>query len=187
MSLEHAILGFLNYRPFSGYDLKKIFDTSVRHFWPADQSQIYRTLSKLTENGWAEMERIDQENRPARKEYSITDAGQEELAGWLVTPLPFSENRSAPLIQVFFAGQLPDDQVLEMFERVAYQMRVGMAAYDAIPQQMEAYEEYVQSPREFYFWMLTLEIGKMTAQTNLAWLESIIQRIKDGELPQVQA
>jgi hypothetical protein len=44
MSLEFAILGFLNYQPYSGYDLKKIFDTSVRHFWPADQSQIYRTL-----------------------------------------------------------------------------------------------------------------------------------------------
>jgi DNA-binding PadR family transcriptional regulator len=30
MSLEYAILGFLNYRTYSGYDLKKIFDASVR-------------------------------------------------------------------------------------------------------------------------------------------------------------
>ncbi len=49
MSLEYAILGFLNYHPYTGYDLKKIFDTSIRHFWPADQSQIYRTLARLTE------------------------------------------------------------------------------------------------------------------------------------------
>ena len=48
MSLEYAILGFLNYLPLSGYDLKKMFDTSVQHFWPADQSQIYRTLARLT-------------------------------------------------------------------------------------------------------------------------------------------
>jgi len=40
MSLQHAILGFLNYKSLTGYDLKKIFDTSVRHFWAADQSQI---------------------------------------------------------------------------------------------------------------------------------------------------
>ena len=59
MSLEQAILGFLNYRPFSGYDLKKIFDTSVRHFWPADQSQIYRTLNRLAEKSLAEMEVIE--------------------------------------------------------------------------------------------------------------------------------
>ncbi|MGB3400982.1 MAG: PadR family transcriptional regulator, partial [Candidatus Deferrimicrobiaceae bacterium] len=182
-SLEHAILGFLNYRPYSGYDLKKIFDTSVSHFWPADQSQIYRTLNRLTENGWAEMEKIEQDNRPARKEYKITAAGGDELQKWLGTPLAFGENRSAPLIQVFFAGQLPDNEVLEMFERVADFMRGGLAAYDSIPQQMEAYEEYVQSPREFYFWMLTLEIGKNSARANLEWLERVIQRIKNGEIP----
>lgn len=60
MSLEYAILGFLNYKPQSGYDLKKIFDTSVRHFWAADQSQIYRILTRLTERGLVEMSVIEQ-------------------------------------------------------------------------------------------------------------------------------
>jgi PadR family transcriptional regulator, regulatory protein AphA len=184
MSLEYAILGFLNYRPLSGYDLKKIFDTSVRHFWPADQSQIYRTLNRLTERGWAEMEKVEQENRPDRKEYSITDVGRQELQEWLSAPLPFGESRSAPLIQVFFAGQLSDEEVLEMFERVAEHMRAGLAAYDAVPQQIEAYEDYTRSQREFFFWMLTLDIGKHTARANLEWLEGMIERIRSGEIPQ---
>ena len=51
MSLEYAILGFLKDHPSSGYDLKKIFDISVRHFWPADQSQIYRTLAQMNNKG----------------------------------------------------------------------------------------------------------------------------------------
>ena len=36
MSLKHAILGFLSLQPMTGYDLKKAFDQSVRHFWPAN-------------------------------------------------------------------------------------------------------------------------------------------------------
>ena len=184
MSLEYAILGFLNYRPLSGYDLKKIFDTSVRHFWPADQSQIYRTLNRLTERGWADMKKVEQENRPDRKEFSITDEGRQALQRWLVAPLPFDDNRSAPLIQVFFAGQLTDDEVLEMFERVADEIRAGMAMYDAIPPNIEAYADYTQSPREFFFWMLTLDIGKHTARANLEWLEGMIERIRNGEVPQ---
>ena len=72
MSLEHAILGFLNYGPYSGYDLKKIFDISVQHFWPADQSQIYRTLSRLEDREWVDMDVIEQDDRPDRKEYRIT-------------------------------------------------------------------------------------------------------------------
>ena len=37
MSLDHAILGFLSYEPMSGYDLKKLFDQSVAHFWPRSE------------------------------------------------------------------------------------------------------------------------------------------------------
>ena len=99
MTIQYAILGLLSWRPLSGYDLKKIFDTSVRHFWPADQAQIYRTLSRLAEKGWAEMEVIEQSDRPDRKLYHITEAGRAELHAWLLTPLPFGDNRSAPMIQ----------------------------------------------------------------------------------------
>ena len=55
MSLDFAILGFLSYSPFTGYDLKKFFDQSVRHFWTADQSQIYRILARLGDEGKVEM------------------------------------------------------------------------------------------------------------------------------------
>ena len=63
MKLEHAILGFLSYRPLTGYELKHVFDESIRHFWPADQSQIYKSLARLAELGHAEIEVIHQEDR----------------------------------------------------------------------------------------------------------------------------
>ncbi len=62
MSLKHAILGFLSFKPLSGYDLKKAFDKSVHHFWPANQSQIYRTLSQMTDEGLIEKEVIERES-----------------------------------------------------------------------------------------------------------------------------
>ncbi|HNT76673.1 MAG TPA: PadR family transcriptional regulator [Anaerolineae bacterium] len=183
MSLEHAILGFLNYKPLSGYDLKKIFDTSVQHFWSADQSQIYRTLTRLTERGWAEMEIVEQSDRPDRKVYHITEAGRVELHQWLLAPIPLPSSRTAVLIQVFFAGQLADEEILAMFERAADQVRAGLAQYEQIPQQIEEYRAYMESPREFFCWMLTLEAGFKSAQANLDWLEDVIRRIKNGEMP----
>ena len=184
MSLEHAILGFLNYKSLSGYDLKKILDTSVQHFWAADQSQIYRTLARLTERGWAEMEVVEQNERPDRKVYTITEAGREELRRWLVTPIRPHKPHSAELVQVFFAGQLSDEEILAMFERSAEQVRAGLAHYEQIPQQAEAYAEYVESPREFFCWMLTLDAGFRSAQAHLAWLEDVIQRIRNREIPE---
>jgi DNA-binding PadR family transcriptional regulator len=183
MSLKHAILGFLQYKPFSGYDLKKAFDTSVRHFWPADQSQIYRTLSQLAKQGWAEVEVIHQEDRPDRKLFHITEAGRAELRRWLCTPLPHEDHRMAALIQVFFAGQLADEEILPMFERAAEQLRSLLAHYRRIPGGIGEYVEMVDSPREVFFWMLTLESGIKMAEAQLAWLESVIERIQNLEHP----
>ena len=58
MPLSHAILGFLDYQPMSGYDLKKYFDQSVAHFWSATQSHIYKALENLENDGMVESELI---------------------------------------------------------------------------------------------------------------------------------
>jgi PadR family transcriptional regulator, regulatory protein AphA len=183
MSLEYAILGFLSYHPYTGYDLKKIFDSSVRHFWSADQSQIYRTLSHLTDQALVEMEKIPQEDRPDRKVYHITDAGRTELRKWLVGPPPMDEPRSAPLVQVFFAGALTDEEILLKFEEFAEMMRMILARYNQIPDKLGPFQEEITSPREHFFWLLTLENGLRNMQANLDWAESVITRIKSGHVP----
>lgn len=184
MSLEHAILGFLQYHPLSGYDLKKVFDASVRHFWPADQAQIYRSLARLAEQGWASPEKIEQEVRPDRKVYHITDAGRAELRAWLALPLPPADHRSAELVQVFFAGQLSDHEILAIFERAAEQTRAMLEHYGRLPREPSAYASVVGSPRELYCWLLTLDCGVAGAECQLAWLEGVIARIKNGEIPE---
>jgi len=184
MSLEYAILGFLNYHPYTGYDLKKIFDTSIHHFWPADQSQIYRTLSRLTKQSFAEMEKVPQEDRPDRKVYHITESGRAELLQFLSGPPPMSEQRSAPLIQVFFAGQLSDKEALVKFESFAAIMRAVLQQYDQVSSQLGPFLEEIPSPREHFFWLLTLENGMRNIRANLEWAESVIDRIKAGLVPQ---
>lgn len=184
MSLEHAILGFLNYQPFSGYDLKKVFDTSIQHFWAADQSQIYRTLNALTRQGWVEMEKVVQQDRPDRKVYHITDPGREELLRWLSAPPLMGSPHSAALVQVFFAAQLPDEELLAKFEGFAQMMRAVLAQYDHIPQDVEVYKQMVSSEREYYFWMLTLDNGIRNMRANLEWIENIIKQLKSGKVPQ---
>ena len=112
MSLKHAILGFLSYLPLSGYDLKKAFDHSVQHFWPANQSQIYRTLAELEQNGLVTMEVIEREERLDMKIYHVTETGRAELHTWLTTPQPERDEREPFLIQVYFGGQFCDDELL---------------------------------------------------------------------------
>lgn len=183
MSLEYAILGFLNYQPFTGYDLKKLFDTSVRHFWSADQSQIYRTLGKLTADGLAEVEHIEQESRPDRKMYHITPAGRQAFAGWLRGPFPIDQPKSAPLVQVFFSGQMSDAEVLAKFQGAAALFRAILERYSQVPEEALEPMRQIPSPREHYFWMLTLDLGLREMRANLEWAESVITAIQNHQIP----
>ncbi len=184
MSLDHAILGFLNYGPLSGYDLKKVFDISVQHFWPADQSQIYRTLTRLMKEGWVEMALIEQTDRPSRKVYHITEAGRTELLRWLAEPTPERALRSAALIQVFFFGQLQDDAILRKFEAYVQSMWKKLTAYEQLSQELTSKLPETCTPREHFFWMSTLDLGIRTTRTNIDWAENIIRQLKSGNVPQ---
>jgi len=106
MSLKYAILGVLELKPQTGYDLKKNIEASVAHFWSADQSQIYRTLSLLVSAGLAEVEVIAQDRRPDRRRHRITSNGIAALREWLGSPLSPETPHDAFLVRVFFVGEL---------------------------------------------------------------------------------
>lgn len=50
-TLRYAILGLLNRKSMTGYDLSKEFQTSLAEFWHAKHSQIYPELKSLAEDG----------------------------------------------------------------------------------------------------------------------------------------
>lgn len=178
MSLKHAILGFLAFTPLSGYDLKKAFDQSVRHFWPANQSQIYRTLAELDELGWVTKEVIPREDRLDMKVYNLSDSGLAELHRWLSTPLPPQDTREPRLIQVFFGGQLTDDELLNVLRHELQSTEDTLALYTSIYQTVGAQPSAAVDARGFFLSMLTLEYGLAAHRALLQWLRAAIQRIQ---------
>ena len=178
MSLKYAILGFLSFAPLTGYDLKKAFDRSVQHFWPANQSQIYRTLTELTEEGLVEKEVIEREERLDMKVYTITEAGRAELHAWLSSPLPEQDDREPFLIQVYFGGQLSDDELLNVMRQRLRSTQERLAVYEAVFQSVQKTPSKVDDPRAVFLSVLTLEAGYVNNQSIAAWLTSAIERIE---------
>lgn len=118
MSLEHGIMGFLAMKPLSGYDIKKLFDMSAGYFWPADQTQIYRTLKTLVKDGLVELKECKKGETVERKVYAITDIGRES---YLKTAVENSVSdfisRDMFLMQMFFSGALPEEDQLQFVDK----------------------------------------------------------------------
>jgi DNA-binding PadR family transcriptional regulator len=111
--LEHALLGMIAESPkTTGYDLVKLFELSVSHFWHAHQGQIYPTLDRMEQAGWIASRTVIQESRPNRREFSITPVGQQVLVAWLRSPYEGARIKHAPLVRTRFLGHLPAAEAL---------------------------------------------------------------------------
>ena len=184
MSLEFAILGFLDKVSMTGYDLKKQFDNTIRHAWEADQSQIYRVLAKLDENGLVTREVIEQDDRPDRKVYHITPKGRETLTIWLKSLVQIPPMRYGPMVQVFFSGQLSDKELLDLFETHLRMLRSALKRLEEAPIWENIFGDVITSERDSYMASLTVEIRKHDLETRLEYFRELIRRLKSGDFPQ---
>ena len=122
-----AVLGLVAMEPRSGYDVKRIIDKSVRHFWAASYGQIYPELRRLEEAAWIEGDDAPRGGR-SRRVYRITPEGRSALQMWLHGQETRIELRDESLLRLFFADSLPHDDALALLRgrREGYR---GMLAY----------------------------------------------------------
>jgi len=182
MSLKYAILGILNAAPMTGYDLKhRAFDQTVQHFWPADQSQIYRTLNQLEDSGWVSKSVEEQDDRPDRNVYSITEEGLRALMDWLKSDQAVPTLRDPLLVQIFFGQEVPRVDLLEVIEQQAAAHRARLAGYGQIPIPPV---ESRPDDRWLALQHLTLDFGMALEQMYQDWLDhchAVIEALPDAD------
>lgn len=177
MSLAHVILGLLRQQERTGYDLKtECFDDCIAHLWQADQAQIYRTLDKLESQRWITCTVEIQHDRPNRKVYRITKAGEAELTHWLQTHHPLPVLREPLLVQLYFAAQLSNEAIVHLLEEELEARREKLAQCQEIEVSSLAGSTV---SREQRLHGLVLELVEQREQTYLNWLQDAIEVIRN--------
>ncbi|WP_428342093.1 PadR family transcriptional regulator [Mycobacterium sp.] len=100
MSLHDAVLAALLEGESSGYDLAKGFDASVANFWMATPQQLYRELERLADEGLIQARIVEQERRPNKRIFSLTEAGYAAIREFTGRPAKVSAIRDELLIKV---------------------------------------------------------------------------------------
>jgi Predicted transcriptional regulators len=109
MGLEHAILVSLGESSATGYELGRRFGRSIGFFWDATHQQIYKVLKRMVESGWVTYQDVEQDGRPDKKVYRVSNEGLAELARWLAQPLDRAAERDALAVKIRGAsfGEIP--------------------------------------------------------------------------------
>lgn len=161
---EGAVLGLVAFGEASGYDLARLAATSVAHIWTPSQSQIYKTLPRLTARGLTNAHEIEQRGRPDKAVYRITRSGRTALRRWLdeVEDEPASGRAVFPLKLFFCEFASPSTA------------RAHLAAYRRyLTRRLERYEELRAGPPLFEgdFPGHVLRHGIARANATLAWID----------------
>lgn len=85
--LEYAALGLLMEGPQHGYGLYQQFRREMALIWKAGQANFYLALASLETRGLVSAAAEPQEGRPARKVYTLGEAGRAAFLDWLNTPV----------------------------------------------------------------------------------------------------
>lgn len=180
------LLGFLE-TPASGYDLKKAFDESVRHFWDAELSQIYPSLHRLHREGLVSFTTEPSDRGPDRKVYARTPAGLEVFRQWLAAGPVVGDQRIGHLAQLFFLGQFDDAPRTRSFlEELRAVFGRRLAALCAIESHVrdangELSSELTTNTVHPY---LTLRYGIRRMEATVAWCDEslhLLARLEDAE------
>jgi DNA-binding PadR family transcriptional regulator len=100
MALRDAVLAALLDGEASGYDLAKGFDASVANFWMATPQQLYRELDRMAADGLIAARLVEQDRRPNKRLYSLTDEGRTALLEFTEVPPKPGAIREDLLVQV---------------------------------------------------------------------------------------
>ena len=173
MSLRYAVLIALQNEEGTGYEIAKWFDQGMGNFWSATHQQIYQELQKMVAAELVTFNEIVQSGKPAKKVYSVTENGIEELKSWLEKPIKLCAVKDALLMKIY-SGHLLSPKILlnEMITKQNH-TRELLVKYNEIEKKWFS-EKHKLSLQEQYI-QLTLRSGIIHAEAWIQWSNEVIE------------
>ncbi len=172
---KYAVLGVLSIGPMSGYDAKKLIGESIGHAWSESYGQLYPALRSLVREGLATVDIEEQEGRPDRKVYTITEAGLEELRRWVASPLEPEPMRNELVLRIFFGRHASTARLIQMVEMVREERARALEEFEAAEE--EAPPEDRESP-DFPYWTMSLRFGILVSEARLRWCDETLATLR---------
>jgi DNA-binding PadR family transcriptional regulator len=171
---EYAVLGLLASGARTGYDVKRLADEALGHFWNESFGHIYPILRRLDERGWVTHTVEPQEGRPDRKVYALTPAGEAALRGWFALPVEPVPPRNELLLKLFFGPLAAPGVLRAQIEEHRARQQTHLEQLDALAEQ--AAREEAHNPNLPY-WLLTVDYGRAALRALIAWSDDVLDRI----------
>ena len=170
MSTKFALLGLLNIRKMSAYDLAKFAKESIGYFWNESYSNVHRTLNTLAEEKL--VEKTSERSGRNKIVYQITNQGIQAFAEWLSNHEHSTIYRDELLLKLFVSRKSDYPAILEDLKHALDELLAQRQVYAEL-------KEFIASKPENLSYELTLDYGIVQNEATIQWLKETIKRIEE--------
>ena len=155
----------------TGYELAAVAQRRIGQFWSLTQSQVYRELARMAEDGLVE---AGEPGTRARKVYEITDQGRAAFTEWVSQPPGTETIRFPLLLTLAFGRHVPQDRLASFLTRHRIIHADRLDAYEkqreGMPPGYEEIDPYA---------VATLEFGISYERAVLQWFDQLPTALTD--------
>lgn len=172
MSLRLFVLGLLNQRPMSGYDIKRSLRSLSWLIGSPSPGSLYPALRGLLRAGLVTVHVVVRPDKPPRKEYHVTQAGENVLEEWMSQPAAPGTVKTFAMRLILASNLAPAALQVHLEKRRSEVAR----CHDALELSISALGEGADFRQR-----LALDYGLAVARSELAWLDGVLPQLPRQE------
>lgn len=177
--LKYAILGLLNKKPMTGYDISKEFNYELAKFWYARHSQIYPELKRLAEEELVSFDIQISGDILEKKQYSITKKGEKEFLKWLYRDELLGRTpKNVFRLRMYFSDNLDLESRIKLLESQRLQHKERL---NVLYKTCEQYPEVPYYASDRFGDFIVLEGAIMREESVIKWLDKCIGYCKEAQ------
>jgi len=193
---KYAILGLLSWKPMSGYDIKKMVEVALSHFWSESYGQLFPTLGRLVDEGLATRTVDRGSGARERIVYTITSKGRREFDAWMQEAADPPRVRNELQLKFFLTSRRSTDESIRLLEEYRAQQEELQRDYrdsetilaralreSTLPEEVRRVlgspdGRGAAAPNELLIFHLTLRHGILAVEARLEWIEESLAALR---------
>lgn len=179
--LEISLLGFLIDCPLHGYDLfRRVSDLEgFGVVWHLKIGKLYAMLSKLNDAKLVSVHQRQEGNRPVRKEFEISEKGNDLFSNWLTQPVIHGRDlRTIFLLKVLFLINHDKSKLSSLLEKQKEECNLWKGSLEKFSIEKQPSQARIG---ELRFKEFVYQYRKNQIEANIQWLVWMLENLTEDQ------
>lgn len=173
---DMIILGMLQFKPMSSYDIKKNIEQTTSNFYNASMGSIHPALKKLAAKQAVDIqEKV--ENGRLKKIYTINQHGREIFNQWMSEGINIKNNKNPTLAKLYFLGFTDKAAQMKHLTTHIALLEKQYRHLHTLQQQLSGVQAQEGFEDHLTYQLATLDYGLESNRFMHKWYEKLLNKI----------